>query len=143
MHQGFSPEHRDFFYRHFPQWKGKLHKEQEKMIQDFIGDFTMCSDATQAWTMIESNLMLMFMFYGFVHDVINPGPQHQKRHLMMWLIGFVTTLATALTFQDKIPSEYVSGLSALIGAMAIILKNKWKAYTQSCLKKQALTQEGE
>ena len=121
----FSDSFACYFFKHFPQWRGRLSLSQQEQLKTFAQEMTMMQEAADIWKCLESNLFLLHCFSHQVQTITTVS--HRKltpeKMVICWTFSLFLCLIVMLLLREKTSPEISNGLAILLGIFGVCLKN--------------------
>ncbi len=135
--QDVSPVFLSFFYKHFPQLKGRLSKDQLSHLRSFAGFITHKTSDEDIWAILESHAGLLHGF-GLIVESFLPYIRVSRRPeflLILSMIGLLASLALVLVFEESLTSVVMNMVSFAMGVFGTCLKESFGRYFSLIVEK--------
>jgi hypothetical protein len=126
---GFSDIFSSYFFKHFPQWRGRLPSSQQENIKNFAQLITNNQECQTVWHALENNPFLLAYFNQQISALINsPLKKRPGWMVMLWAASIFMCLTIAMFFRHNLPAEIFNIIALILGIFGACLKNSCQVY---------------
>lgn len=107
--EGFSAIFSSYFFKHFPQWQGKVTRTQQESLRTFAQSITSQKECQSIWDGLEKNLFLLQAFYSEVHRFLSGEKKQgmcQEWILLLLTLGLMFCFGVIL-FKKTLSQEAI------------------------------------